>query len=880
MAPLEDGEQTRPGIPPALPKVAGLYNTNGVVTVLNSIIANSVSGGDLWGTITDGGYNLCSDRTAAFSATGSHNKTNPLLGPLAENGGPTETMAPLPGSPALEAISSGFPPVDQRGVSRPQGPLADIGAYEAPIISTQPQSGTVRWGANVTLTVGAYAATPLAYQWFDDGVAIAGATNSSLSLTNVQAPSAGAYWVQVTGSGIMVTSQQAVLTVDQTPVVVSGPTNSVVSVGGSASFAVLAQGPAPLTYQWSHNDSLIPGATNAVLVIGSAQAGAQGTYTAEISNFAGSVVSPGGQLSFDASGLAILAPPPATLTAGFFDAVTLSVTATGVGPITYQWTSRGTNLPGATNSTFTFTAPAMIGTTSYGVRVTNAYGDIACSVVLEVTYDYTWTTLAGSPGSPGAADGTGSAAQFSWPLGVAVDAGGNVYVADANNSTIRMITPAGAVSTLAGSLGAESDVDGTGSAAEFWDPWGIAVNGVGNLCVSDFQGETIREVTPAGVVTTLAGGLFDGPAGVAVDRAGNMYVADYGSQAIRKITPAGVVTTLAGSASVGGNWGVTGSADGTGSAARFNQPLGVAVDGVGNVYVGDTGNGTIREVTPAGVVTTLAGNPGNLGSADGTGSAARFNQPEGVAVDGVGNLYVADRSNHTIRKITPAGLVTTLAGSPGQPGSAVGTSSVVRFNGPRYLAVDGSGNVYVADTGNDRIVKGVPPPASNLVPGNYPLAALAGQTNSVAVASLLQTWTAPQGDLLAVSAVSPASSQGGVVQLAGSTINYTPAIGFVGADSFTYTVFDSRGASTQGTIAVTVIAVTMDPTLVFNLPLPNAVVIRFVGSPGTTYNVEVSADLIHWTGIGAATAVTNGWFQFIDSETKLSSARFYRTRVP
>ena len=216
---------------------------------------------------------------------------------------------------------------------------------------------------------------------------------------------------------------------------------------------------------------------------------------------------------------------------------------------------------------------------------------------------------------------------------MAVDAAGNVYVADTGNDTIRKITPAGVVTTLAGTAGQAGSADGTGTAAR-----------------------------------------FNEPDGVAVDAAGNVYVADTNNDTIRKITPAGVVTTLAGTA------GQAGSADGTGAAAQFNAPEGVAVDGAGNVYVADTGNDTIRKITPAGVVTTLAGTAGQVGSADGTGSAARFNDPDGVAVDGAGNVYVADTINDTIREITPAGVVTTLAGSPGQYGSADGTGAAAQFD--------------------------------------------------------------------------------------------------------------------------------------------------------------------------------------------------------
>jgi sugar lactone lactonase YvrE len=264
------------------------------------------------------------------------------------------------------------------------------------------------------------------------------------------------------------------------------------------------------------------------------------------------------------------------------------------------------------------------------------------------------TTLAGMPGilGEGSADGTGAAAQFFEPTGVAVDpTTGNVYVADLDNDTIRMITPGGVVTTLAGSPGQAGSADGTGAAAQ-----------------------------------------FNGPSDVAVDAAGNVYVADTFNDTIRKITPAGVVTTLAGSP------GQVGSTDGTGAAARFDKPIGVAVDAAGNVYVADTYNDTIRMITPAGVVTTLVGSPGQAGSADGTGPAARFDFPSGVAVDAAGNVYVGDTYNYTIRMITPGGVVTTLAGAAGHAGSTDGTGAAAQFFEPTGVAVDAAGNVYVADS--------------------------------------------------------------------------------------------------------------------------------------------------------------------------------------
>jgi sugar lactone lactonase YvrE len=259
---------------------------------------------------------------------------------------------------------------------------------------------------------------------------------------------------------------------------------------------------------------------------------------------------------------------------------------------------------------------------------------------------------------------------FSSPNGVAIDSAGNVYVTDANN-TILKITRAGVVTTLAGTAGIVGSANGTGAAVRFNGLGGVATDSVGNVYVADINNCTIRKITPAGVVSTLAGkagvegfadgtgaaASFDLPRGVATDSAGNIYVADTNSSTIRKITPAGVVTTLAGKA------GNVGSTDGTGAAAEFGIPEGIATDSAGNVYVTDDTN-IIRKITPAGVVTTLAGTAGDGGSADGTGAAASFNHPMGVAIDSAGNVYVADSDNRTIRKITRAGVVTTLAGKP------------------------------------------------------------------------------------------------------------------------------------------------------------------------------------------------------------------------
>jgi len=299
-------------------------------------------------------------------------------------------------------------------------------------------------------------------------------------------------------------------------------------------------------------------------------------------------------------------------------------------------------------------------------------------------------------------NGTGTAASFAYPMGIALDGAGNLYVADQGNNEIRKITTTGAVSVFAGSL-----ISGNGNATTalslFTGPTGVAVDAAGNAYVADFGNNLVRKIT-AGNVTTLAGtgkggkvnatgtaASFSGPAGVAVDAAGNVYVADFNNNLIRKITAAGVVTTLAGSSTAG-------NANGTGTAASFSGPRGVAVDAVGNVYVADANNNLIREITPAGVVTTLAGS-GTKGNTDGAGTAASFYYPSGVAVDAAGDVFVADADNNLIRKITPAGTVSSLAGSGY-------VTLTMPFNAPIGVAVNPAGTVvYVADAYNNIIQK-------------------------------------------------------------------------------------------------------------------------------------------------------------------------------
>lgn len=300
------------------------------------------------------------------------------------------------------------------------------------------------------------------------------------------------------------------------------------------------------------------------------------------------------------------------------------------------------------------------------------------------------STLAGTDAAD-SVNGTGSGARFSGIFGLALDATGNVYVGDARNGLIRKVTVNGVVTTFAG-----------GAGTNFVTPSALVFDSVGNLYVTDAGAHNVRRITPAGAITTVAGsGTFasvDGtgtlasfktPGGIVIDSSGNIFVGDAEAHVIRKISLAGAVTTFAGTTDV------KGSADGTGTAASFNDPSGLAIDAANNLYIADALNHKIRKITPAGVVTTLAGS-GVAGSANGTGTAATFNLPVNLSIDAEGFLYVAEAQGNLIRKISPSGKVTTVAGG-GTGGDTADTGAGALFHGPTSVVFDKSKTLYVAD---------------------------------------------------------------------------------------------------------------------------------------------------------------------------------------
>ena len=334
-----------------------------------------------------------------------------------------------------------------------------------------------------------------------------------------------------------------------------------------------------------------------------------------------------------------------------------------------------------------------------------------------ISISNTITTVAGNGAASYSGDGTtATTASLYSPSGVAVDVNGNLYIADSQNNRIRKVPTSGIISTVAGNGTVNYGGDGgAATAASLSNPVGLALDGTGNLYITDQQNQRIREVSTAGIITTVAGngsygfsgdgGTATGASlanssGVAVDGSGNFYIADTQNNRIRKVSTAGSITTVAGNgtASFSGD-------NGSATAASLNNPVGVVVDGAGNVYIADAQNNRIRKVSTTGIITTVAGSGTASYSGDGgAATAASLNYPAGVAFDGIGNLYIADQGNQRIRKVSTSGIITTVVGNGtfGFGGDG-GSATAANLANPASIAIDASGNLYIADSHNNRI---------------------------------------------------------------------------------------------------------------------------------------------------------------------------------
>ncbi|MBI2512496.1 MAG: immunoglobulin domain-containing protein [Opitutae bacterium] len=711
--------------------------TGGVVATAPSITTQPTSQ-----TVTAGA-------AASFSVAASG--TAPLSYQWQKDGaaisGATSTTYSIASAAAGDAGTYSVVVTNSAGSATSNGATLTVNAAaSAPAITTQPSNQSVTAGGAVSFSVAASGTAPLSYQWRKDGTAISGATSSTYSIASAAASDAGTYSAVVTNSAGSATSNGATLTVSATntataPSITTQPAAQTVTAGGAVSFSVAASGTAPLSYQWRKDGTAISGATSSTYSIASAAASDAGTYSAVVSNSAGSATSNGATLTVNAANTttapSITTQPAAqTVTAG--GAVSFSVAASGTAPLSYQWRKDGTAISGATSSTYSIASAAASDAGTYSVVVSNSAGS-ATSNGATLTVNAANTTTAPSittqPASvtvsPGqsatfsvAASGT-APLSYQWRKDGATIAGAtsasytiaSVASSDAASYTVVVTNSVGSATSNAATL--------TLAASIFPHLTALTFDGSGRLYATDSTNDTIQRIAADGTVYLVAGStgsagstngngsaaLFNQPGGVVATNDGVLYVADTANALIRRIATDGTVTTFAGNAALRGN------ANGTGTAATFSAPTGLALDTAGNLYVADATNHTIRKITSVGVVTTYAGQAGSAGSTNGSATAAKFNNPTALAVDSSGNLYVADTNNNTIRKISAAGNVTTLAGVSGVSGATDGTGSAALFNQPQGLALDAAGNLYVADTGNSSVRKIMPAGAVTTIAG-------------------------------------------------------------------------------------------------------------------------------------------------------------------
>lgn len=678
---------------PAIPGVTGFLHG-----IVNSPGKSFQFGGGIWicgqgGTIIDAVPNSAGSVSYTFSLAGS-GRGNPA--PLTQN---LEVIVanPLFTNGGMPFVGAGQGVLFSCGIS---GGLDEIGPEFNASSSVTPNvdfRGLV-YGNGYWVAAGEQGTIMISTDGFDWSQAVSGNSSSAL-LSAAYSPTLQRLVVTGTGGTILVSNAAP-------PSITTQPTTQSVNLNGSVTFTVSAGGTPPLTYQWFFDGNPIAKATSPSLTLSDIQNSNTGTYTVVVANGVNVETSDSATLTVLDIPVITGVPEAASGSIGLSFGLGLSISNSPTS-VSVSGLPPGLVFDPATD--VVSGVPTAKGVYSIEVTASNGFG-AAVPADLSLTIGPTplvFTPLAG--GQVGSSDGTGSAAEFNSPNGLVIDGQGNLYVADTGNSTIRKVSPTGVVTTLAGTAGQTGSQDGQGAAARFSSPTGLALDGSGNIYVTDTGNGTIRKIAPGGTTSTIAGtpgttgssdgtgagASFNGPTGIAANSSGDLYVADSKNDTIRKITSAGVVTTLAGLALQAGH------VDAFGIGARFSDPTGITLDAAGNIFVNDTGNFALREVTPSGSVSTFAILPPAYGVYPAYAQGVNY---EGVTTDSLGNVYVTQGPagsyvGHGISvdetdlfQISPSGVMDTLQEWQYMVSSIGPTTQFAFVTG---VARDDVGNVYI-----------------------------------------------------------------------------------------------------------------------------------------------------------------------------------------
>ena len=749
---------------------------NGVITTVAGNFASPGYSGD-GGAAT--AASLASPTGVALDGSGNlyiADEMNNRIRFLALGGLPTLTLADL-----TAPMGGDYQVVIAGPYGSVTSAVATLTVLSPPLIVTQPSGVATAAGSAANLRVDVSGAQPFSYQWYFNGTnAVPGGTNSSLFLANPGVSDSGDYTVVVNNSDGSVTSSVAALLVGIPPTITNQPANQAVAEGDSVTFNVAPTGTGPFTFQWLLNGTALPNDVIATVAGGWVGDGSPAT-NADLNHPTSVAVDSSGSLfiadyynnrvrKVDTNGIIITVSGNGTRSysgdGGMATNASLNypsgVVVDGSGNL-YIGDS-GNNRIRKVDTNGVITTVAGNGLAGYSgdkgaatkASLDFSYGpwtamaldatgnlfiaDFNNSVIRKVDTKGIITTAAGTPSFIGYAGdgGPATAATFNGLMGLAVDASGDLFIADYNNLVIREVDTKGIITTVAGTGNYYDSGDGGAATnANLSNPLGIVVDASGNLYIADFNSQFIRRVDTNGIITTVAGngaGRYFGdgtnatnaslysPAGLALDASGNLFIADFDNNRVRKIDASGIITSVAGNGS-GGYFGDGGAA----TAAGLFLPSGVTVDSSGNLFIADFDNNRVRQVDTNGIITTVAGNgfdrfPGDgilaqlvsgggpvySGDAEAATKALLWS-PAGVGVDGLGELFIADESNQRIRKVDTSGIITTVAGGGPHLGFHFagdgGPATNAVLSAAAGVALDGFGDLFIADYYNNRIRK-------------------------------------------------------------------------------------------------------------------------------------------------------------------------------